>query len=223
MEKMIKSKAIITILLTLFLSASCIDARRFDIEEPDKQTSTPDNPEPDYYEYKTLVPELSGLCFTKNNASLLAVSDHGTIFEIGFNGEIIRQIPYVGNNDFEGITMNHETGDIYLVDEAEMTVYKLSDDETELEEIVKIHVDNAVYNRGLEGITYGQDTLYIVNQGSPTRMFKYDLKSGVLNYIDISYAGYLSDISFDTTDNSLWIVDSRMRNIYHCDLLGNLI
>jgi len=104
-----------------------------------------------------------------------------------------------------------------------MTIYKLSEDGISISEVVKINVPNAVYNRGLEGVAYGRDTLYIVNQASPTRLFKYSLLSKTISYIDVSFATYLSDVCFDETDNTLWIVDSKRGNIIHCDRNANVL
>jgi uncharacterized protein YjiK len=119
--------------------------------------------------------------------------------------------------------MNRLTGDIYVVDEAEMTVYQLSAAGDAITEVVKITIEGAQNNRGLEGITLGRDTLYIVNQGSPTRLFKYCLTSRTLNYLDITGSGYLSDICYDETDDTLWIVDSKNREVTRRDRQGKMI
>jgi uncharacterized protein YjiK len=200
----------------LLLLQSCLQ------DEPPYSSDSAED-EVEYKVFDTPVSELSGLCFTKDHSSLLAVSDGGKIFEIALNGTKIRQLPYTGNNDFEGITMNNETGEIFLADETEMTVYKLSANETAITEVVKINIPDGISNKGIEGIAYHNDLLYIVNQEEPTRMFVYAISIGAINSIDISFAQFLSDICYDSSDNTLWIADSRSKKIFHCKLNGDLI
>jgi uncharacterized protein YjiK len=184
----------------------------------------PDINEKGYLEYEVPgVPELSGLSYNRDRTGFLAVSDHGTVHEIGFNGVQSRQFPYEQGNDFEGVTVNRLTGEIYVVDEARMTVFRLSAAGDAVTEVVKITVEGALNNRGLEGIAYGRDTLYIVNQGSPTRLFKYCLTSGTITHHDVTFATYLSDICYDDTDNTLWIIDSNKHEITHCNLQGQAL
>jgi uncharacterized protein YjiK len=100
-----------------------------------------------------------------------------------------------------------------------MGLYLLSKDEQSISEITKIIVDGGISNKGIEGLTYGNDTLYAVNQESPTLLIKYSLKSKKeVSRIQVSFAGYLSDICFDSSDNTLWICDSQLKKIYHCSL-----
>ncbi|MDR1273525.1 MAG: SdiA-regulated domain-containing protein [Odoribacteraceae bacterium] len=184
----------------------------------------PDIREKGYLEYEIAgLPELSGLCYNRDRSAFLAVSDHGGIYEVGFNGALLRQFPYPEGNDFEGITMNRLTGEVYVVDETRMTVFKLAAAGDAATEVVKITVEGAQSNRGLEGIAHGRDTLYIVNQGSPTRLFKYCLTSETLTWLDIAGATYLSDICYDETDDTLWIVDSKQCEITHRDRQGQAI
>jgi uncharacterized protein YjiK len=179
--------------------------------------------EKEYTEYETTVSELSGLCFTANNASFMAVSDRGMIYEISKTDFTARKLPYSGTNDLEGITINTATGDVYVVDEAENTVYKLSANQQSLTKVVEINIPNAVHNKGLEGISYGNDSLYIVNQASPTRLLKYCLSTKTISYKDVTFATFLSDICFDASDNTLWIVDSKSKKVFHCDLSAKVL
>ncbi|GHV72392.1 hypothetical protein FACS1894201_01290 [Bacteroidia bacterium] len=182
-----------------------------------------DDAEKEYTDYQTTVSELSGLCFTKNKASFMAVSDRGIIYEISKTDFKARKLPFLGTNDLEGITTNTATDEVYVIDEAENTVYKLSADEKSLTRVVKINIPNPVHNKGLEGISYGNDTLYIVNQAEPTRLVKYCLTTKTTAYIDVAFADYLSDICFDDSDNTLWIVDSKSKKVFHCDLKATVL
>ena len=180
--------------------------------------------EKDYEEFSTAVVGFSGLCFSKDSTSLLAVSDKYGIYELNFDGTTKRKLNYSGTNDFEAITINKSTDDIYLADEASMSVFLLSKDEQTITESVKLVIEGGIANKGIEGLTYDNDTLYAVNQESPTLLIKYSLisKKEIIR-IPVSFAGYLSDICFDGTDNTLWICDSKQKMIFHCNLNGQVL
>lgn len=172
----------------------------------------------DYQEFTTAVSGLSGLCFSKDSSSLMAVSDKFGIYELNFDGTTKRKLDYNGGNDLEAITLNYKTGKYYLADETNMTVSVLNDDMT-VSQITKVLIDGGISNKGLEGLTYGKDTLYIANQESPTAIIKHDLGENTEKWRKtVSFATYLSDICFDRTDNTLWICDSSQKMLFHCNL-----
>ena len=182
-----------------------------------------DSPTP-YSVYTTGVKEFSGVCYNQAKTALLAVSDLGKIYEINFDGTTRQELPYNGNNDFEAITVNHQTGEIYLADERVNKIYKMtSADATTLTEVATIKISGAIANKGLEGVSYGVDTLYITNQTSPAILIKYALKTGVEIRIPIHFATFLSDICYDGTDHSLWILDSKRKRVTHCSVDGEEI
>jgi uncharacterized protein YjiK len=177
-----------------------------------------------YKVYNTSISGLSGVYFYQKTGNFLAVSDNTGIFEIDIAGNIIRKFPYSGSNDFEGITINNLTGDIYLADEGLMVIYQLSRDEMSVSKVTDVSISGAIFNKGIEGLSFGNDTLYIVNQESPKLLIKYDLKSKKeISRHKMEYAVYLSDIFYDGTDKSLWICDSKQKKIFHTDLNGSLI
>lgn len=177
----------------------------------------------DYQEFSTAVSGLSGLCFSKDSTSLMAVSDKFGIYELNFDGTTKRKLDYNGGNDFEAITLNYKTGKYLLADETNMIVLVLNNDMT-LTEITKVVVEGGISNKGLEGLTYGKDTLYIANQEAPTATIKYDLLQNIEKWRKtVSFATYLSDICYDRTDNTLWICDSSQKMLFHCSLNGIVI
>lgn len=179
--------------------------------------------EKDYEDFSTSITGLSGLCFSKDSSTLMAVSDKTGIYEINFDGSTKRRLDYNGSNDFEAIAFNYKTGDYYIADETNMTVSVINNDMT-LSLITKVIVDGGISNKGIEGLTYGEDTLYITNQEAPTALIKFDLKSKKeATRKTLSFAGYLSDICYDRTDKTLWICDSMQKKLYHCTLNGDLI
>ncbi|MBK9565639.1 MAG: SdiA-regulated domain-containing protein [Saprospiraceae bacterium] len=174
--------------------------------------------------YQAGITGFSGICPGKVKDTFLAVSDKTGIFEIDKVGKIIRKLPFSGSYDFEGITINPATNEVYLADEGQMKIYKLSNDEKSIELITDVRVTGGVINKGIEGLTYGNDTLYIVNQESPTIMIKYDLKSRKETArLAMNYVQFLSDIYYDGSDKTLWISDSKQQKFFHTDLNGNVI
>ena len=154
------------IVTTLLLLSSCVKDIGTNIIATEKN----------YEEFSTGIIGLSGLCFSKDSSSLMAVSDKNGIYELNFDGTTKRKLDYNGGNDFEAITYNYKTGVYILADETDMTVSVLNNDFTLLQ-ITKVIVEGGISNKGIEGIAYGEDTLYIVNQEEPTVLIKYDLKS----------------------------------------------
>lgn len=173
-------------------------------------------------QYPTKIKGFSGLIFDKNKENFYAVSDYGKIYLIDKQGHILQTL-YKKGGDLEGITLDPSNQDIYVVDEQKMKVLKLNIEDKKLDTFLKIKVPNLKRNKGLEAIAYGQDTLYIGNQFAPKRLFKYAVKTHQLSFIDLDYAGYLSDMFYDNTDHTLWIANSKAKKIYQYSLDGKLI
>ncbi|MBK8518843.1 MAG: SdiA-regulated domain-containing protein [Saprospiraceae bacterium] len=208
---------IFVIFISIFLPSCFLDN---DLDGGNQQ----EIPTEAYQVYHTSITGLSGLCFSRNANTFLAVSDKIGIFELSKEGVIVRKFPYSGSNDFEGITINPVTEDIYLADEGQMRVYQLSKDEKSLVTVTDVFIPNAVFNKGIEGLSFGNDTLYIVNQESPTLLMKYDLKTmKEVSRVKVEFAAYLSDIFYDDFDKTLWICDSEKKKIIHCDINGQVL
>ena len=178
----------------------------------------------DYTYSPTTIAGLSGICPGKKPNTFLVVSDKTGIYEINSDGVILRTFGASANQDLEGICINPANNQVYVADETQMRIYRISDDDNSLIKILDIVVQGGVVNKGIEGIAFGKDTLYIVNQESPTLLIKYSLVSGKeVESKNLSFAGFLSDIFYDDTDHTLWIADSKEQKIFHCDLNGSVI
>lgn len=178
----------------------------------------------DYELFSTEVPGLSGLCFTAGKNNFYAISDNGSIYEINKDGSTIRNLGLSGNNDFEAISLDAANDKLYVADESLMNIFWLMPNQPALNLVTHIAVSGGVSNKGIEGLSFGRDTLYIVNQESPTILIKYALASQAeTSRINIDFAGYLSDTFFDDSDNTIWICDSQQKMIFHCTLNGELI
>lgn len=185
----------------------------------------PDQPEGDNYTvYRTEVSGFSGLCYSAAKNSFYAVSDNGNLYETDKEGNTIRNFGLSGNNDFEAISFDTVQNRLYLADEALMNIYWLTPGQTVLNAVTHITINGGISNKGIEGLSFGRDTLYIVNQESPKLLIKYSLSGQAeTSRIPVDFAAYLSDIFFDASDNSLWICDSQQKMIFHCTVNGELL
>jgi hypothetical protein len=70
-----------------------------------------------YAEFSTVgLSGLSGLCMTPDSSLLYAVCDGGILYKLNLDGTTNSKV-YEGTNDFEAVTVNPSTSDIYLADE----------------------------------------------------------------------------------------------------------
>lgn len=171
---------------------------------------------------KTQVKELSGLCFNAARDGFYAVGDEGAVYETDLAGNT-RKVLYEGkNHDWEGVDFDGSS--IWLIDETESTLYTLSDGI--LKKVAKVEIPGGgAAGKGPEGIMCKGDTVYVANQAQPTRIVKYCRSTGtVTGAVDIKFVTkFLSDLCYDPTDNTMWIVDSKGPAFYHCTLDGQLL
>lgn len=175
-----------------------------------------------YETFQTEVGELSSLCLNQKKDGLYAVGDEGDVFEIGFEGKTRKTLMKKGGRDWEGVDCHGS--DILLIEETESEIYKLSDGR--LSKVAKIDIPGGgVSGKGPEGIMCVRDTVYVGNQAQPTRIVRYSIASDRADgYFDIKFVSkFISDLCYDSVDNSMWIIDSKGPAFYHCTLSGELI
>ncbi len=179
--------------------------------------------------YTTGMTNLSGLCLNAAKTGFYAAIDNGKLYFTDLKGDNRSKLPYSGSKDFEAITMDRQTGRIFLADEGANAIWELSADKTSVTKICSVTVSGAADNKGLEGVAAARDTLYIANQ-TPTVLIKYCLSKGQEVWrsdadkkTKLDFASYFSDICYDDSDNTLWIVDSKGRMVYHCNLNGKVL
>jgi len=204
-------KLAVVALLLLFISCG---KRQYGIEQPDSTYTVADTP----------VSGLSGICFNAAKTGFYAVSDKTGIYEHTVTGTLVRRLPYEGGRDLEAVSLHPLTHKLILADESLMDILQLTDSENGLLTLAHIDITGGVSNKGLEGLSCGPDTMYIVNQASPCLLIKYVLSTGEeAARIPISFAVYLSDIFYDNTDQTLWICDSEQKQLFHCSNSGRLL
>ncbi len=126
--------------------------------------------------------EPSGVCFHPHRKTLFIVSDEGEIAEIKTDGTPVfnQKIP----GDLEGITVNPQTGLLYIVKEGDDVIIEFNPDTREVERIFPINREfqgnsnflqkQEGYDNGIESIAYVADedhpeggTFYAGNQWDP--------------------------------------------------------
>ena len=173
-------------------------------------------------EYSTTIKGLSGLCLDASGNGLYAVSDGGLLCELAFDGTVGRTLCQT-KHDFEAVTLDPTTGNLYLVDEGENAIYRFAEGSLELIAMIDVP-GGGVSNKGLEGVTCDGRYIYVANQAEPTLILKYDpVTKTVVDQIKIDFATFLSDISYDAVDNALWILDSKGPKLYKCSLEGEVL
>ena len=100
------------------------------------------------------VEELSGLCLTLDGTALLSCGDQGVVKQISFDGKVSEIWSH--DADMEGITIDPDTGHMYLAVEGSQKVYRLdAPDYTKHSSVIYVQeaIDENYSNGGLEGIT----------------------------------------------------------------------
>lgn len=165
--------------------------------------------------------EPSDLTFTSSNNSFYTVSDNtGKIYEISKKGITLKSFDFVGS-DLEGICIDKVNGDIYVVQERLSQIVQLSSEGVVKQTLTLVNYQAADANNNFEGITKNGDTLYIVKEKNPGLFIKYQLSNKEWSATALSFALDFSAITFDASDNSLWILSDESHALFHCDLKGN--
>ncbi|MCK5788787.1 MAG: SdiA-regulated domain-containing protein, partial [Chlamydiia bacterium] len=68
--------------------------------------------------------EPSGLSYSADGKDFYTVSDRGVLYKINTSGVILKTLPYT-DDDFEGVTVNPSTSNIYVVKERTGELVKL--------------------------------------------------------------------------------------------------
>ena len=180
-------------------------------------------------EFKTYLADdkisgFSGVCLNEDGTGLYGVDDSGDLYNISFEGKKLGKISLDEERDFEGVAVDAVNKVVYMCEEREWNIYKLNADRKSASQVAHIDVENGVDNKGLEGITCGNGNLYVANQERPTTIFTYSIAEGkVTNSVTVTFAKFLSDLCYDETNNTLWVVDSKQSRLFNIKLDGTLL
>ena len=183
--------------------------------------------------------EPSGVVLTHTKKALWVVSDDKKrLFQIDLNGQLIPEatIPTPAK-ELEGLTLDRE-GNLYLVNEGQNKIIVLDaqgqlHQEQKLKDldgykkISKYFDKSTKKNKGLEGITIGQDRIFVLKEGDPgllikisqdlTKIKDYKKLSDKNGFFDdqikskqIDYSG----LCYDPSRHCFWIVSDRAKRLF---------
>jgi uncharacterized protein YjiK len=141
------------------------------------------------------IEEASGITYSKRSDSLFVVDDEGWLIEISTKGKVLRK-KYFGDHDFEGVTIQPGSNDLYLLVEGEEKIMIVDSDSLDLKATHKIHrsfqgveVLKKHKKHGVEGIHFFGNSLYIVKQSDHTNPKKHPTDSSALMMLEQSKDG----------------------------------
>ena len=161
-----------------------------------------------------MVQELSGLCLSKDGDFLWGVHDKGTLYKIHFDGTFEKQWYYQA--DFEGITMDPSTGDLYIgLESSSKSVYRVPAPNYNGKDsnfTIKVEGVESMSNDGVEGIAWHKGNLYFGTQ-TKAQLFEYSLDGKQLMKKSLrtvtSTISEVGDLCYDPVSDYLWVLDSN--------------
>ena len=174
----------------------------------------------DNYDFTvTGIKGLSGICLDMDSTGLFAVSDNGQIYRLAADGS--KKLLTDLKEDAEGITLNRETGDLYVSAERSMNIWRIPAPGYNKPEIAVTMDYTGDPNMGPEGITwYKDDILIIGKQMAPAQLTMYSLSRGIIEQHNVSGMTEIADLCYVAQTDRLWIMDSNTGIAYECDLQG---
>lgn len=159
--------------------------------------------------------ELSGLCISQDKTHMWGVGDDGKLYKINFNGtfEYVRSL----GGDLEGLTIDPETGNMYVAMEGDQRVAILRAPGYEkLSKLFDVTEAADYGNSGLEGIAWYKGELWVGAQ-TGANIWRYALdgtkKEGKRSLRDVkSTISEVGDMCYDPVSDRLWVVDSNSNN-----------
>ncbi|MEN8248634.1 MAG: SdiA-regulated domain-containing protein [Bacteroidota bacterium] len=171
--------------------------------------------------YNLDIAEPSGLAYSPNRESLYIVSDQGMAYQVSLTGKTLKQLPFTGD-DFEGITVDPSTSDIYICEEGIGNFVKLNSNG--IEQSTYNVLDNPG-NTGLEGLTYNPNTeeFYMLKEKSEGLLIKYSVNNNTETQVQLNFAYDYSGIYYNSVSNKLWIVSDESKTLTQCTMNGTKI
>jgi uncharacterized protein YjiK len=193
------------------------------------------------------LPEPSGIVFHPLRGTLFAVSDNGIICELSTDGKK-RNVRFVRQADFEGITVDPAIGTLYVAVEGDEKILEIDPVTLAVKRECTIArtFNNAVVldpgGQGIEAITYipgkhgaGPGTCVIANQSfnntnprDPSALYELTLPSHTSSVIHISRftpmaVTDISGLQYDPDTGNLVIISDSNNRIYEYTRAGKLI
>jgi uncharacterized protein YjiK len=163
----------------------------------------------------------SGLSRSHMSDHLYTVSNKsGNVYLINMGGQIAQTLNVEGA-DLEGIEFVLKTASLYLLEEGQKKVVRVSQNGTQLASF-SLDIPVTSENDGPEGIAFNpqQDHFYIVNEKNPSRLYVYDLNFNPIADYPLDFARDYSSVDYDPVHNKLWILSDQSGTLTRCDLTG---
>ena len=164
-------------------------------------------------------PEISGLEFSKDKDFMWAVGDGGHVAKIDFSGKCTQH--WFRDADMEGVTIDPESGDLYLSVEGVQKVCRIAaPDYNSLSDMFYVQeaVDGHFKNSGLEGIAYYKDGQLFVGAQKKAMLWLYKTDGTLVwgkSLQDVeSSLEEVADLCYDPQTDWLWLIDSDVKAIY---------
>lgn len=170
-----------------------------------------------YERIKVNVEELSGICLTAEKDALWAVGDQGQLARVTFDGTVTNIKHF--SNDLEAITLDTDTGDLYIAAEGSQKVYRCSDPYTSYTSVFTVEDAKDYGNSGLEGIAYyGNGILYVGSQVG-ANLWKYTIDGEKIgDYVSLKKLSNkiieVGGLCYDAVNDWLWVTDSESHRLH---------
>lgn len=178
-----------------------------------------DDGEPDYVPLKRLerisidILEPSGISFDQGKQGFWIVDGFlQKIYHTNLSGIIDSTLPFTGT-DLEAVYFYEADTTLWVGDERLSQVYGFN----RHAELIKqfSHDISVVSNSGIEGITRDlQGHFWIVNEKNPVMIVETDVNGEILNRYSITFAKDLSDIFYDSADNTFILLSDESKAIF---------
>ena len=169
------------------------------------------------------IDEPSGLALS--NDQLLSVSDDDNkVYRINpTTGTVVATLTYEGD-DIEGVVQNPLDNSIWIVEETRQELVKLNVNGT-AQDTFAIPFTQMESNHGLEGVSIdpAAERLYLITEKNPAQLLIVDFNGNILENYALNFALDYSGISFDPSQNQLYILSDESQTITRCDLKGEKI
>ena len=165
------------------------------------------------------VEELSGLCMNIDSTAFWAVGDEGDLCKVSFSGVVT---PVLSSDlDSEGITINPETGDLYIAVEGDQMVCRVAaPDYRKVDTLfyIKEALERDFDNNGLEGIAFYQDSLLFVGSQEDALLWTCKLDGTIVSRISLrTEAPQIEEVAglyYDAPKKWLWVTDSDACKVF---------
>jgi hypothetical protein len=159
------------------------------------------------------VPELSGLCLSKDGDFLWGVNDNGGLYRINFDGTF--SLHWDKSAEMEGLAMDPATGTIYIgLEDSSNSGYIVPAPGYNAKTNFGWVVDGAsgMGNSGVEGIAWYKGELLLGTQTGAT-LYRYTLDGKLQEKKSLrtvcSTISEIAGLDYDEKNDWLWVIDSN--------------